>query len=309
MTGRTFRIALFVLLTLGAVVLELPVACAADPDQNVARLGFVDPHSPSTDLRGVDEFWQRLHQLGWVEGQNLIVEKRWAENRMDRLPALMAEMIERKVDVLATFSTPAAVAARNATHSIPIVVAVMGDPVGAGHAASLAHPGGNLTGMSLGWTQGIGGKWLELLQDVVPRLSSVAVISTPDNPMARSLAKDIQGFATTRRLKVRILEVRGPDTFDRAFREARKVAQAAIMLPDPVTVGNRQRIAALAASHRLPTMYWASEYVYSGGLISYGVDHAKLFRRAAEYVDKILKGAKPGDLPIEQPTQYCSWST
>jgi putative ABC transport system substrate-binding protein len=180
----------------------------------------------------------------------------------------------------------------------------MGDPVGAGHAASLAHPGGNLTGLSLGWTQGIGGKWLELLQDVVPRLSSVAVISTPDNPMARSLAKDIQGFAPTRRLKVRILEVRGPGTFDRAFREARKVAQAAIVLPDPVTVGNRQRIAALAASYRLPTMYWASEYVYSGGLISYGVDHAKLFRRAAEYVDKILKGAKPGDLPIEQPTQY-----
>lgn len=301
---RFLAVIAFGLAALTFGVFGTPVACAADPAQKVVRLGFVDPHSPSTGLRGVDGFWQRLRELGWVEGQNLVVERRWAGNRIDRLPSLMAEVLGQNIDVLVTYSTPASVAAKKATSTVPIVSALMGDPVGAGSVQSLARPGGNLTGLSLGWTQGIGGKWLELLHEMVPRLTTVAVLSNPDNPMSVSLAKDIEMIAPTLHVKVRIYEVRGPDALDAAFKQARSQARAVIVLPDPVTVGHRKQVAALAARYRLPAIYWASEYVYSGGLIAYGVDHARLFRRAADYVDKILKGANPAELPIEQPTQY-----
>jgi len=277
---------------------------SAESGQKIVRLGFVDPHSRSTGLRGVNEFWQRLRELGWAEGKDFVVERRWADNRIDQLPAVMAEVVERKVDVLVTYSTPAALAAKKATRTIPIVSAVMGDPVGTGEVQSLARPGGNLTGLSLGWAQGIGGKWLELLHEMVPRLSTVAVISNPDNPVSVSLAKELEIMAPTRGLTVRVLDVHGPAALDAAIKRARREAQAMIVLPDPVSVGHRQEVAAFAARYRLPAMYWASEYVYSGGLIAYGVDHGRLFRRAADYVDKILKGVNPAELPIEQPTQY-----
>ena len=289
---------------LTAGVLGPGLGRAVESAERVVRLGFVDPHSPATALRGVDIFWRRLGELGWVEGRNMAVERRWAGNRIDRLPGLMTEVVGLKIDVLVTYSTPAAIAAKNATSTVPIVVPVMGNPVGDGSAQSLARPGGNLTGLSLGWNQGIGGKWLELLHDMVPGLSTVAVVSNPDNPVSVSIAKEIEEIAPKLRLKVRILDVRGEDALDGTFKRARRQAQAMIVLPDPVTVGHRQEVVALATRYRLPTIYWASEYVYSGGLISYGVDHAKLFRRAAEYVDKILKGANPAELPIEQPTQY-----
>jgi putative tryptophan/tyrosine transport system substrate-binding protein len=286
-----------------AAVLGSAPSLAAEPSQRIMRVGFISPHSPSTDLRGVDAFSLRLRELGWVEGQNLVVERYWAENRIDRLPELMAEVVGHKVDVIITYSTPAAIAAKRATSTIPIVVAIMGDPVGTGEAQSLARPGGNLTGLSLGYAD-IAGKWLELLQETVPGLSTAALISNPDNPVSVSLAKELAAIAPTLRLEVRVLDVSGPDALEGALKRARREAQAVIMLPDPVSVGHRQKVAALAARYRLPAIYYLRDFVDAGGLMAYAPDSAMMFWRAAEFVGKILKGAKPAQLPVEQPTQY-----
>jgi putative ABC transport system substrate-binding protein len=268
------------------------------------RLGFVSPEAPSTTIRGISAFWDRLRELGWVEGQNLDIEQRWAEGRIDRLAALMNEVIERKVDVLVTYSTPGAVAAKNATSAVPIVVAVMGDPIGSGVATSVARPGGNLTGLSMEWGEGIAGKWVELLQEAVPRLSTVAVVANPDSPLARALMKELDAIAPTRGVKLQFFKVREPEALDSAFKGARRAAQAVLVLADPLTVHHKRQITALAAKYRLPAMYALLDFVDSGGLMAYGVDTTVLFRRAADYVDKILKGARPADLPIEQPTQF-----
>lgn len=302
MTRRSFLSAAAKLAAAGVALLAFPLSRAADPTENVVRVGFVSPYSLSTSIRGVTVFWERLRELGWVEAQNLVIETRWAEGQYDRLPVLMADVIGRKVDVLVTHSTPAAIAAKNATGTIPIVVATMGDPIRSGLAASLARPGGNLTGMSLGWGEGMAGKWLELLQETVPRLSHVAVITSTDNPIAGELAKELEAIAPTRGLKLRLIEVRDSGALDHAFEQARRKAQAVLVLPGHVE--KRRQIAALAAKHRLPAIYTLRDYVDAGGLMAYGPDLAVMFRRAADYVDKILRGARPADLPIEQPTQY-----
>jgi len=281
-----------------------PPACAEQPAQEVKRLGFVHSQSPSTSNRGLSGFWERLAELGWVRDRNLITEERWAEGRYDRLPALMAEMVKRKVDVIVTYSTPAAVAAKNATSTIPIVVASMGDPVATGLAASLAHPGGNLTGLSLQMTEGIPGKWLELLQETVPRLRTVAVIGNPDTPLYGLVHGPLGTAAAERHLKLRFIDTRGPEVLEAAFRQAHREAQAALVIPDPMTFFYQRRVAAQAAKNHLPVIYGLAEYVDAGGLMSYGPNQALLLRRAAEYVDKILRGANPADLPIEQATQY-----
>jgi putative ABC transport system substrate-binding protein len=218
----------------------------------------------------------------------------------------MTEVIQRKIDVLVTYSTPAAVAARNATNTIPIVVAVMGDPIGAGIVTNLSRPGGNLTGLSLEWAEGIEGKWLELLQDMVPQLSTVAVLVNLNTPVhaIQEMAKKLEVIAPSRGVKIRLIEIGKPDSFDGAFKRARNEAQAALILGDVFTFEHRRQLTALAARYQLPAIYPLREYVDAGGLMAYGADRAILFRRAAEYVDKILKGAKPGDLPIEQPTKF-----
>ena len=287
-----------------AAVLWAPPTCAAEPSQKVVRVAFVDPESQSTALRGAAAFWERLRELGWVEGQNLIIEQRWADGRLDRLPALMAEVVGHNPDVIVTMSTPGAIAAKNATSTIPIVVPAMGDPVGMGLADSLARPGGNLTGLSLEMTQDLSGKWLQLLQETVPRLSSVAVILNRASPLVRKVAKDLEAIAPTRRVRLRFIDIRESVTLDDVFKQARRQAQAVLVLPDPLTLHQRSQIVALAAKRRLPAMYPFSEFVAIGGLMAYGVDNAVLFRRGADYVDKILRGAKPADLPIEQPTQW-----
>lgn len=223
---------------LSAGTLDPRPSHAEEPAQKVARLGFVHPNSPSSpfDLRNEPGFWNRLSELGWVRGQNLFVEERWAEGRYDRLPALMSEVVGRKVDVLVTAITPAAVAAKNATSTIPIVDALMGDPIDTGIAASLARPGGNLTGLSLA-TQDLSGKRLQLLQETVPRLSTVAVISNPESsPWLRKLVRDMEPAARTRGLKVRFIDVRQPGAFTGAFRKAGRRAQAALVVADPLTV-------------------------------------------------------------------------
>jgi putative tryptophan/tyrosine transport system substrate-binding protein len=278
---------------------------AAEPTRSVVRLGAVSPGSPSTEPPGATVFWERLRELGWIENQNLIVERRWAEGRMERLPALMTEVIGRNVDVIFTGSTPGAMAAKNATSTIPVVAMGMGDPVRSGVVASLARPGGNLTGMSMGFGEDFTGKWLELLQETVQPLSTVAMIVNPNNVVARELAKDALVIGPSRHLKVHIIEVREPGDIDGAFEQARRQAQAVLVHGDGLlTDPHRAQITALAAKHRLPAMYNLLSFMASGGLMAYAPDFRVMFRRAAELVDKILRGAKPADLPIEQPTQY-----
>ena len=201
MTPRAFLSIWQRVLGVALLLLALP-GHSAEPTQRVARVGFVGPESHATSIDTSNAFWERLRELGWFEGQNLVAEVRWVEGRYERLPPLMAEVLARKVDVLFTYGTPCAVAAKKATNTVPIVVAAMGDPVGTGLVASLARPGGNLTGLSIQW-EDLSGKWLELLQETIPRLSTVAVISNPDSPVTREVARKLPGIASRRGLKLR----------------------------------------------------------------------------------------------------------
>jgi len=292
----------FLIVVWVAIFVAPSISRAAEPAQKVMRIGFVSPGPPGPATRA---FWDRLRELNYVEGQNLIVERRWAEGRYERLPALMEEVVRQNVAVIVTISTPAAVAAKNATSTIPIVAVEMGDPVGTGLAVSLAHPGGNLTGLSLGFVEGMAGKWLELLQEMVPRLSKVAVIENPDNPVVKQRVKELEAVAPNRGVTLRLFEVREPGALDGAFQQARRTSQAVLVVSDPVTVTHRRQITTLAAQYRLPTMYnWLEFADDADGLMAYAPNRSEMFRRAADYVDKILKGATPADLPIEQPTQY-----
>jgi len=287
-----------------ALLLASSVASAADGSPRVFRVGFVSSQSPSTAPDGVTAFRDRLRELGYIQGENLVIEARWSGDRYDRLPALVDEVIARKVDILLVAATPAALAAINATKSIPIVGFGLADPLRTGLATNLAHPDKNLTGLSMGWTEGAAGKWLELLQDTVPRLSTVAVLANPDNPLVRELINEIKAIAPPRGVKVRVIHLREPTALDRALAEARRQAQAVLVLPDPIMAAHRGRIAAVAAKARLPAMYYLRDFVDAGGLMAYGPELSVMSRRAADYVDKILKGAKPSDLPIEEPKQY-----
>ena len=297
------RFALGVLLGLTGCALATLLSHAAEPMQKVVRLGFVATGSPSSASPDRAEFWNRLHELGWVEGQNLVVEARWAY-RHDQLPGLMREVLAAKVDIIVTFGTPAGIAAKQATNTVPIVDAVMGDPLRTGLVASLARPGGNLTGLSLGWAQGLPGKWLELLQETLPRLSTVAVIANLDNPNEQTLAKELQTAAPVLRLKLEIIDVREPGAFESALEQARRQAQALLVLADPANKGPFPQVTALVAKYRLPAIYVLRDFADAGGLMALGPDLAPLFRRAAEYVDKILRGALPADLPVEQSSHY-----
>jgi putative tryptophan/tyrosine transport system substrate-binding protein len=295
------RCSIFFVLIATAAALCALLARAADPAQRVARVGFVAPLSPSILPEG--EFWKRLRELGWIDGDNLVSEKLSAEGRLERLSSLMTEVIRRKVDVIVTYGTPGGIAAMKATSTIPIVDAIMNDPVRAGLAASLAQPGGNLTGQTSG-TEDFGGKWLELLQETVPQLSSVAVVLNPNNPFNQRLAQDLKTVASSRGLMLHFIEVRGPEALDLAFEQVRRKARAVVVMGEPFTLENRARVTALVARYRLAAMYAEREYIEAGGLMYYGPDMRVMFRRAAEYVDKILKGAKASDLPIEQATKY-----
>ncbi|MEO8628880.1 MAG: ABC transporter substrate-binding protein [Betaproteobacteria bacterium] len=219
-------------------------------------MGAIGLETAATAPPGLRVFWERLRWLGWIEGQNLVIERRWADGNLDRLPALMAEVIERNVNVIIAGSTPAEIAAKNATSTIPIVVVGMGDPVRSGLAASLARPGGNVTGTSMGYGEDFSGKWLQLLQETVPRLSTVAMIVNPNNSVARDLAKDVEAIAPKRHLRIQIIEVRDAKALEGAFEQARRQAQAVLVHGDGLlTVQHRGQITALAAKYRLPTIY------------------------------------------------------
>jgi len=299
MNSRIAPVVLIVVALLGS----FSVAAAEQADR-VVRVGFVGPGSLSTVQRGTMALWERLRELGWAEGHNLIIEARWGEGRIERLPALVAEVIGRKVDVLVTAGTPTALAAKNATTTVPIVAVAMGEPLRTGLATNLARPGGNLTGLSLAWGEGVGGKWLELLQEIVPRLTAVAVIANPDNPVERETLKDLERAAANRGLKLRVIGVSEGRGLDRALGQARQQAPALLVFGDALLLANKERITAFAAQHRLPSVYVLRDFVDSGGLMAYAPDLSIQYRRAADYVDQILRGAKPGDLPIEQPARF-----
>jgi putative ABC transport system substrate-binding protein len=249
-------------------------------------------------------FFDALRDLGWVEGKNLLVERRYAENQLERLPVLAAELVRLNVDVIVGSGTLAPLAAKRATSTIPIVMNAAGDPLGSGLVANLARPGGNVTGMSL-MAPDLGGKRLELLKELLPRLARVAVLWNAANPYSAILFKETQTAGRTLGIEVQSLEVRKPEDLDDAFQAARRQhPDALVSVEDPFTGAFRKRIADFALAEHLPSLYGLSEDVKEGGLISYGANLADLFRRSAGYVDKILRGAKPGDLPVQQPARF-----
>jgi putative tryptophan/tyrosine transport system substrate-binding protein len=247
--------------------------------------------------------FEGLQELGWVEGKNVLFEHRYAENRLERLPELAADLVRRHVDVIASVATLASLAAKRATTTIPIVMMAVGDPLVSGLVASLARPGGNVTGTSL--MVDLGAKRVELLKEILPRLSQVAVLWNAENPYSMRVFKDTQDGGRTLGTDVRSLEVRGPGDFDSAFEAAREARpDALITVEDPLTISHSTLIAEFTARQQLPSLHGVREFVVAGGLISYGANVLDLVRRSAYYVDKILRGANPADLPVQQPTKF-----
>lgn len=294
------RDAVIAIVALGALALS----AEAQPTGSVYRIGFLGPGLPSTSKAQVEGLRQGLRELGYVEGKNFILDFRWGEGRNDRLVELATELVRANVQVIVTAGEPAIRAAKQATTAIPIVMGAVGDPVGAGFATSLARPGGNITGVS-NLAVEMTGKWLELLREAVPRLSYVAVLWNPANPTHHIFWKQAQSAASTMGLRTLGVEFNSPDDFEKGFTAmALQRVDGLLVLPDPVTGSNRAKLAELMAKIRLPGIALFRESADAGFLMSYGVSAFDNHRRAASYVDKLLKGAKPEDLPIEQATKF-----
>jgi putative ABC transport system substrate-binding protein len=295
---------------LGAVLavslLAPPLAADAQQAGTVPRIGLLSL-TPSSDRPSLlDAFRQRLRELGWIEGQNIVIDYRYAEDRVDRLPDLAAELVRLKVDlIVASAGTQVATAAKNATETIPIVMIFVRDPVGTGLIKSLARPDGNVTGTSgsagLEWAA----KQLEVLKETVPKIRRVAILSNPDNAYHQFARREVNVAARSLGVQLRLLEARGPNEFDGVFAAmAKERVGALLVLSDAIFNSHRTRLADLAARRRLPAAYGVRESVEAGGLMSYGPSILDSYRRAATYVDQILKGTKPAELPVEQPTKY-----
>ena len=268
------------------------------------RIGYLTASTPAGQLPSSKALREGLRQLGYIEGQNIAIEFRYAEEKPDRLPILAAELVRLKVDVIVTGGPTATRAAKEATFTIPIVMAQDGDPVGSGFVASLARPGGNITGLSSLGPE-ISGKRLELLKEIVPKVNRVAVLGTSTNPTNAQGLKETELAAKAFGVQLQYLDVLGPEDIEIAFREAsRGRADAVLVLGGPVVQPQRTKVTALAVKNRLPAIYNRPEFVEAGGLVSYSASFTDMTRRAATYVDKILKGAKPADLPVEQPQKF-----
>jgi putative ABC transport system substrate-binding protein len=291
--------------TLAGGLLAAPLAAEAQPAGKVYRIGYLAAGSGMSNPRNLEAFRQGLRDLGWVEGQNIVTEYRWAEGRFDRLPDLAAELVRLKVDVIVASPTSAALAAKNATGTIPIVGMSLTDPIGIGLVASLARPGGNVTGVSYSVGAEIFGKDLELLKEIVPRVRRVAVLSNPASPARPLTISNVKDAARSLGLQLQLLEARGPDGFDGAFAAmAKERVGALLVVQDPAYIPHRARLVDLAAKNRLPSIFTQKEDAEAGGLMSYGPRLSDIHRHGATYVDKILKGATPGDLPVEEPTKF-----
>ena len=296
-TRRAFLIAL------GASALAAPFKLRAQQPTRIPTIGLLVGVSRSAHLAHTEAFRQGLRELGYVEGKNVIIEYRYAGGELERTPSLAAELVRLKVNVIMT-QGPGAEAAKNATRTVPIVITDVADPVATGLVASLARPGGNVTGLSSLAAQ-MSGKRLELLKEAIPKLSRVAVLWDPSNANNVLSLGETKAAAAPLQVTLQSVEVRGPDDFDPAFLAIKKEgAGALIVLRNPVNITHQARILGFAAERRLPAMYLDSGYTDAGGLMSYGPNRLDMWRRAAVYVDKILKGAKPADLPVEQPTKF-----
>jgi ABC-type uncharacterized transport system substrate-binding protein len=299
MTCRTLGL----LVTFALGLLVAPLTAEAQPQERVRRIGVLTGTTREQD-RNVKAFLEGMRALGYVEGQNLVLEYRGSAGQHERFPAFAAELVRLQVDVLLVGPTPAALAAKDTTTTIPIVLAGVGDPVGSGLVASLARPGGNVTGVSVLQPEVVG-KQLEFLKEVLPTVSRVAVLWNPAHPGHALLVRAADVAAQALGVQLHLLEARGPDAFDSAFAAMTSAdAGALLVLGDPMFSQHRSRLAELAATSRLPTVHNDRAYVEAGSLLCYGASHPDMYRRAAVYVDKILKGAKPGDLPVEQPTTF-----
>jgi putative ABC transport system substrate-binding protein len=296
--------ALGCLVTLTLGLLMAPLAATAPQAGGTVTIGYLGNSSPALESHQVDAFREGLRQFGYVEGQNLVITYQWAEGHQERYAVLVAELVRLKPDVILTAGTPGTLAAKQATQSIPIVTAVAGDPVAAGLVASLAQPGGNVTGLSALASE-LEGKRLELFMQAVPTLSRVVALLNPANPFTTIAWKAIQPAAEALGVQLQPVEVRGPHDLDHALATIKAARpDGLIVVPDRFLLAYRASIVQFMAEHRLPGMFPYREFVQEGGLLSYGPDYTDMFRRAATYVAKILKGAKPVDLPMEQPTKF-----
>jgi putative ABC transport system substrate-binding protein len=300
--GFTLSTMLSALSSLSAMLLALCVSADAQQPTKIPRIGFLGSFSSSARIGA---FRQGLRELGYVEGKNIVIEWRHHEGKLDRLPALAAELVRLKVDIIVTAGAPAARAAKEATVTIPIVMMQVGDPVGSGFVASLARPGGNITGLSI-LAPELSGKRLELLKEIVPRLSRVAVFGTSTSPDNAQWLREVELAAGALKVQLQYLDVLGPKDIETAFRAAVKLRAEAVLVlvAGAIASAGRRQIVDLAIKSRLPAISSGRSFVEAGGLMSYGVNNTDLDRRAATYVDKILKGAKPADLPVELPTKF-----
>jgi putative tryptophan/tyrosine transport system substrate-binding protein len=291
---------------LGALLLAAPVAFSQAPQTRMPRIGYLQPIAPQNGSSPfLEDFRQGLRELGYVEGKNVQLEIRWGEGKLERMPALAAELVRMKVDVIVAVSSPSVMAAKQATLTIPIVMPISSDPVGDGIVANLARPGGNITGMSV-MAPELSTKRLQLLKEVFPKqVRPAAVLWNPDYAGMAARFRQLEGAAPAVGMNVRSVEIRDSRELERALESLdRERPDALVLLADPLTLSQRLRIVEFAAEARLPAIYEMSQFVEAGGLMSYGPNLDELVRRSATYVDKILKGAKPGDLPIEQPAKF-----
>jgi putative tryptophan/tyrosine transport system substrate-binding protein len=291
----------FVILFGGAAA--WPLVARTQLAGKLPTIGFLGSGTFTVQGQWVAAFLQRLCEHGWIESRNVAIEYRWAEGSSDRAAELAAEFVRLKVDVIVTYANPMVVATRRATTVIPIVFAAAADPLGTGLVASLARPGGNVTGLSVQNTD-LAGKHLELLRDLIPDLRRLAIIANVDNPASVLEMRAVQEAARTIGIEVVALEIRRAEDIALAFEAFKGDAEALYICIDTILFSNRIRVSTLAIGARLPTMVSNREFVAAGGLMSYGPNFADLFRRAGDYVDKILHGAKPSDLPVEQPTKF-----
>jgi putative tryptophan/tyrosine transport system substrate-binding protein len=292
----------FITLLSGSVA-AWPLAASGQQLRKRPTIGLLGSGTAAEQTQWTAAFMQRLHELGWTESDDVAIEYRWAEGRVERFAEIASEFVRLKVDVILTHNTPATLAAKQATSVIPIVFATAGDPVSSGIVASLARPGGNVTGLSSQITD-TAGKRLGLLREVIPDLRRLAILTDVGNPYAAIEVSEVQAAARTLALDVSIYELRQPENIDAAFAALKGRAQALYVLPVPLAFMSRVRINSLALAAGLPTMHSVREYVEAGGLMSYGPNWPDMWRRAADFVDKVLRGAKPADIPVEQPTKF-----
>ena len=294
-------IGLAVVFTLGLTL--VPLAAEAQQTVKVPRIGYLSADGGAAASHLVEGFRQGLRTLGYVEGQSVTIDYRFADGKYERLPDLARELVQLRVDVLMVFTIPATRAAKGVTTTTPIVFAQVLDPVGAGVVAGLARPGANVTGVSV-MIEDLGGKYIQLMQELMPRIADVAILWEPAQPAGALQLKQIETAATSLGVRLHTVKVLGPRDFETAFVSAKTKRSAVFVLPSSLFNLHWQRLANLAVKHQVPTISARREFVNAGGLISYGPDFADQSRRAASYVDRILKGAKPADLPVEQPTKF-----